>query len=212
MMPRRATSRSAASRRAAARRGLTLVELLLSLAITATIGVALATMMVSVSYGTTSKAQLRSAIVQLKAVTNRFDAALRGSAMVLDHGEDYLVLWIADSRADDAPNLSELRLIEYDAAAGRLTSHTADFGSLSDAQIEAVDTRYELTSDFRTVTTALKAGPYFPATRWADGVTLWQVALDDDDPQAATVASYRLAITSGPLTETNIGAVALRNR
>jgi prepilin-type N-terminal cleavage/methylation domain-containing protein len=195
----------------AGQRAMTLVELLMALSITGLVGVAVATMMAGVSYGTTSKKELGAVVVKLKAVTGRLDAALRSGAMILEVGTNYLVVWNGDANGDEAANISEIRLIERDAATGRLTSYSANFGSMTEAQIEAVDTGYALNSNFRTVTTSLKSGQYFPGTRWADEVTAWSVTPDQADEQAARVASYRITITSGTVSETEIGAAALRN-
>lgn len=190
---------------------MTIVELLLALVITSLVALATGMMMVGVSYGSTSKSQMREVGVRLKTTTERLNAALRSSKMILATGTDYLVLWTGDSRADDGPNLSELRLIERDADTGELRSYAADFGVMTDAQIEGVDTLYSLTDDFHTLTTALKAGTLFTATVWAKHVTAFACTHAGADPQAASLINYRLTVTLDGLSEQGVESVALRN-
>lgn len=211
----RATGRSP-SRPWGRSRGLTLVELLLALSVTAMIGAGVAAMMLLVSSGTTERTDLRALLVKEKSVAARLSAAVRSSLRVLDQGSDYVVLWIGDTRRDDQPNLSEIRLIER-LSDGRLLCYSASFpDGWTDEQIATADTAYQLTDNFRTVTTALKSGSYFPSELWAQGVQSWTVVLDAT-PETARLLSYRMAMRAGdgsstrqPL-DTLIGAIALRN-
>jgi len=203
------SAQSAIRRRAV---GLTLVELLLAITITAFVGTAVASMMVSVTYGTTSRTEMRDVLVRTKVLTSRMNAAVRGSKMVLDSGTDYVVLWIADTREDGQPNISELRRIERDDSTGTITSYLADFPDAWDeATLDANDTAYDLTENFDSITQSLQSGSYFPGTTWSDHVTAWTITLDDADEQLATLMSYRLTLSIGAVTETAIGAAALRN-
>lgn len=190
---------------------MTIVELLLALTITSLVALSTGMMLVGVSYGTTSNAQMREVGVRLKTVTTRLNAALRGSKMILATDSDYIVLWTSDARADDGPNISELHLIERDPATGELRSYEADFGSMTEAQIEAIDTLYPLTDNFRNVATALKAGSMFPGTVWAKHVTAFACTYSGADPQAAPLINYRLTVTLDGLTEQGVESVALRN-
>ena len=195
------------------RPGLTLVELLLALASTGLIATAVGAMLVSVSYGTSSRQDMRSLVVKSKTLASRLDAALRSSRMVLASDDVAIVLWTSDSRDDDFPNLSELRLIEHDAEAGEIRSYMVSFDpDLSEEDLEAADTAYELTADFLALVDQLKEGDSFPATIWATGVSAWQLGFNADDVQLASLVSYRLDLTTGTLDNQSIGAAALRNR
>lgn len=190
---------------------MTIVELLISLVITGLVALGTGAMMVGVSYGTTSKTQMREAGVRLKAVCSRLDAALRGSKMILASGTDYIVLWTADTRADDLPNISELRLIERDPDTNAMRGYEADFGSMTDTQIEAADTQYALTSDFRSVVNALKSGSLFPGTVWARHVTAFECTYAGNEPQAASLVNYQLTVTLDGMSVLGVESVALRN-
>ena len=183
---------------------MTLIELLLALAGTAMVGVAIATMLVAVAYGTQSDKDLRTLVVKYKTVDGRVSASLRGSHMVLAQGSDYLVLWMFDTDGSAAPNLSEIRRIE--CANGVLTSYKAP-----DNLDPLYDVAYALADDFDAITAAIKGDATFPGEIWATDVTDWTIALNENDPQAATLVSYRLTFQAGILSDIAINAVALRN-
>jgi Tfp pilus assembly protein PilV len=193
--------------------GLTLIELLLSMVIIAMIGLAITAMLTSVSNGTDAQEDVRGVSIRQKVVTARLDAALRSAKQVLAVGDDYIVLWTADSRVDDQPNLSELRRIEFTPADRQLTSHQAEFpGDMTSDQRQAADTTYDLTDDFDQVTRDLADSPYWSATVWAKQVTDWQIALDSAAPSLARLIRYELTVSEGQSQLLAIGSVAPRNR
>ncbi len=194
--------------------GVTFVELVLALGITGLVGLGVAAMMVSSTYGLTSQKGMRNLVVRHKTIGARLDSAMRGAKQVLASGDGYLVLWIEDTRADGKPNISELRRIELDGSTDELSGYVGTFPSgWSEAAVTAADTAYELTDNFDTVTTALKSGSYFPKEVWGEGVTAWTMSFDDNgDPTTTYLISYRMTLDAGGTTSTAIGAAALRNR
>lgn len=194
-----------------ARRGLTLVELLMALAITAMVGLAIASMLFAVSRGTASSQDMRGLVVKHKALDARLAAAIRSSRKVLATGSNCIVLWMADTRADGVPDLSELRRIEVDNT-GSLVSYSASFpANWSQAAIDAADTSYPLNSDFLTVTSGLKSNSLFPSTKWMTGVTAITFTLNNATAQSANLVSYRATVTSGSQSAVPVGAATLRN-
>lgn len=192
-------------------RGLTLVELLLALAITALIGAAIAAMFFAVSYGTSSRNDLRGLVVRQRTLTARLDASVRGSAQILAAGGDYVVLWMGDSRANKAPDLSELRRIEYDSAGKTLISYKAVFpAGWTQAAIDAADTSYALTADFNAVTKALKGNSLWPSETWMTNVTEAALTYNNASASSATLVSYRFTLGSGTTAAPVAGAAALR--
>jgi len=187
----------------ARRRGLTLVELILAVAITTLIGAAIASMMAAVSYGSDSSKDMRSLVARSKAVNARISAAIRGSTMVLDRGDGFLVLWTSDTDENGQPNLREIRRLDYNAAGQSISSYAAPEG--------ASDVEYELSDDFEAITDGLMGGGDFPQTLWATGVSAWDLALDTPDPQTASLVSYQLTLTAGDMSDVAIAAVSLRN-
>lgn len=211
-----------ASTHAPRNKGLSLVELLMALGITALIGVAVTSMLVAVSYGSTSQKELRETSIRLKLTSARIDAAIRSSKRVLESGDHYIVLWIDDTRPDDAPNASEIRLIQLDSTTAQIHSYLTEFpDTWTDQQRADADTPYALADDFLAITTALKTGAYFPSTRWLNGdgggggAVAWSLSFDHADAQQAALVSYRLELTSAQdptVSQTSIASVALRNQ
>ncbi|MHC4995679.1 MAG: PulJ/GspJ family protein [Planctomycetota bacterium] len=197
-------------------RAMTLVELLIALGITVLIGAAVASMLVAVAYGSSSQKALRDTSVRLKLTSTRLDAAIRTSKMVLESGADYVVLWTDDTRGDDNPNLSEIRLIERESSTGRVFSYVAEFpAGWTEQQIADNDPAFTLGDDFAAITTALKAGSLFPSTRWGSDFDAWSMDFDHADPQQASLVSYRLTLVAPDdpdLSQTAIATVALRNQ
>jgi hypothetical protein len=199
------------------RRALTMVELLLALAITALVSAAVTAMLVATAYGTSSERDLRGAVTRSKLVGARLNAAVRSSRAVLETGTDYLVLWMGDINTNatpDAPDLSEIRLIERDGGTDELSSYQFPDG-WTQAQIDAADVAYALTGNppgffLNEAATAKAAGSLVP-TRWGSQVTSILFDLDGADPITTTLVSYRFTVGAGDLSETVIGAASLRH-
>jgi hypothetical protein len=187
--------------------GTTLVELLLALTITSLIGAAIATMLFATSYGTSNQKEMRDVIVSNEVAATRLNAALRVSMRVLAKGDNYLVLWMADTRTNDEPDLSELRRIERNPATDELTSYRAPMGLA-----EADDATYEMTNaDFDAVTKALKGSPNFPGTVWATDVSAWTTTADAINPGACCFVGFQVKTTIKEVSASKVGGGALRN-
>jgi len=189
--------------RVSRQRGLTLVEMLMALAITGLIGAAIASMLSAVTYGTSSSRDIRSLVVKNKTLSARITAAVRESAQLLDAADGYVVLWTKDLNDSGVPDLLELRRIELDAVTGDLTEYTPDPA--------ATDVAYALTDDFDAITTGLIGSGDLVGSLWATGVSQWAVTLDNADPQAAGLVSFRLTLGAGALSDESVCAVSLRD-
>jgi prepilin-type N-terminal cleavage/methylation domain-containing protein len=189
-------------------RGLTLVELMMALSITAMVAVAIGGMLSAVAYGTDADRDVRALVARGKMVSLRANAALRGSRMVLAAGQDtdgtWAVLWQRDLDGNGEPSLLEIRRLDYDASAETLDSYTAPAA--------AADVLYSTGSDFEAITEALMGTAAFPAERWANDVADFDLALEFVNPRLSRTLSYRIDLTSGPHTETSVGTVLLRNQ
>ncbi len=182
---------------------MTLIKLLLGLAATGMIGAAIASMLAAVSYGTDSSHDIRDIVVQGKTISTRMNAAIRESCMVLDSGDDYLVLWTGDRNNDQVPSTQELQRIEYDRDAREIVSYTAT--------ASAEDTAYALDDDFDSVTQSLENRGDLQGETWGRSIAGLSLTLDDSDAQAASLVSFRVTLTTGTVDEITIGAAALRN-
>lgn len=189
-------------------RGLSMIELILSTAGLAMVGLALSSMLFATRYGTESSRDIRSLVVKHKTVLARFGAAVRSSKMVLAQGSGYVVLWMEDTDESGTPHLAELRRIERDLVTNELRSYRAP-----DDLPAGDNTEYDLAStDFNDVTTLVKGTADFPAALWADDVNDLAITLDDADPQAARLVKYRITFVAGDLTDTVVNATSPRGQ
>lgn len=172
-------------------RGVTLVEVLLGLVITAMVASAAMMMLYSVNRGTQSQESRRQVIMRRFLLSNRLSATLRSSECVLAAGADYVVLWRGDSDDSGRPNLAELQRIEWTAGDAQLWSYSAPV-SLPPAD----NTAYDLTADFNAITTALAGTAKFPGEQWATGVSGLTVTLDAAAPASAEVVRISMTLTA----------------
>ncbi len=190
----------------ARRAGLTLVELIISLAIMALIGVTVASMLSAVAYGTDSDRDVRSLIARGKMTTARIDAAICESRSVLSTSQGVLVLWMRDEDGDETVDADEVRRLAFDGDAGTLTSYTA--AAMTEADEDA-GSGSDLSAALQTGTGPAMA--QLVAARWAERVEGWKVSTDDANPVKSRLVNYRLTLRSGGETPTVIGVAALRN-
>ena len=184
-----------------------MVELLLAMAGTGFVAVAISSMLFSVSYGTTSNKDLRKIIVREKITAARVTAAIRESNRVLATGDGFIVLWVNDDDADGQPKLSELRRIERVAVTSSILSYRSP-ASIAPAD----DTVFDLaTSDFEGETDAVKGTADFPAERWATDVSNWTISINNPTAQLATLVSFRLTLQGNGTEDISIFVATLRN-
>jgi hypothetical protein len=179
--------------------------MLLSLAILALIGSVLTSMLFAMSHVTRGTAETRRRNLKTEVINERIDTTIRGSSRVLAAGPHWLVLWLGDSRADSAPDLSELCRIEWDAATKEIRCAKAPAG-LADAN----NTAYAFTDDLATITDNLAGTANFPEQVWARNVTDWTLGLDGAAPSAARFVQYSLTIQDQSTTETSHSCASLR--
>lgn len=187
-----------------ARRGLTLVEMLMALAITALIGAAVTAMLFGVSHGTHETRDMRGLTLRCKAINARLAARIRTARSVLDADTDRLILWTGDTNGNGKPDLSEVQRIERDSDTGVITSYTlADDGT---------DVEHELADDFNVATAAAIESGDMAGEAWARAVAGLDITLDSQTPQAASLVSFRVTLRAGSLSDVTINAAALRNK
>jgi len=186
------------------RRGLTLVELLMALAITALIGAAVTAMMFGVSHGTSENKDIRGLTLRSKAINARLAARIRTARSVLHAQDGLLILWTGDANDNAKPDRSELQRIERDGDTGVITSYTI--------AADGTDAEHELASDFDALTTAAIDSGDMAGEAWARAVAGFAVTLDDAAAQSAGLVSFRITLRAGNLSDVTINAAALRNR
>lgn len=174
-------------------RGLTLLELMIALTITALVGAAIAGMLGVVSTGIMVKQDVRSTMVRGNIAQIRLVAYIAPSACVLESDGQNLVIWLEDSRDSDTVHGSEIRWLLYDA-----TNDTYDvyFVSFPESWTEIAkaleDDVHPMASDWASVLASYDAQGYIARVTLVDGVASVDVTLDEATPTDATHVSFRL--------------------
>lgn len=111
------TSSQRDARRGAHRPGLTLLELLLALSITAIMGIAVASMLTMVGTVAQSDREGRSVLLRAHAAQARLRAYIDPSLCVLQHdaASQTLCVWLADQAGPESVNLTEIRVLWFDS-------------------------------------------------------------------------------------------------
>src|SRR5687768_14489779 len=205
--PATALTPSAYARRGAGRGrpGLTLVEMLLSLAILAVIAATLAGMLVTMSTGTRGATELRHRSRGAEVVRERVESTVRSSARVLAAGDGWLVLWTGDARTNSVPDLSEVSRIEWDKGSRELKYFAAPPG-LPDAD----NVKYAFSSDFDGITRGLAGTATFPGQVWGRRVQEWAPSVDGPAASPRRTVSYRLTLEDEQGLTTVVATVAPR--
>ena len=192
--------------------GMTLVELMLALAGVGFISVAVTVMLSAVAEGTSVSQDIRGSVVRSKTVGARLSAALRSSRLLLDHGGNHVVFWVADTNDSGGVNLSEIRRIEWSSTRNEIWCFKAKFDdNLTKEQREQTDTAYELNEDFGQITSGLIEDESMEGEVWATDVSNWRLSYNNTAPEEATLISFRITLKANGLATTAIGAAALRN-
>jgi prepilin-type N-terminal cleavage/methylation domain-containing protein len=112
-----------------ARKGVTLIELLLAIAITAMIALGVASMMTTVSTVSETDREARSALLRSLAVREALRAYVEESLCVLQVSDDNLTIavWLEDDLGPGLVNISEMRVVRFDAATSAIVSERVTF-------------------------------------------------------------------------------------
>jgi Tfp pilus assembly protein PilE len=188
-------------------RGLTLAELILATAILSLVGLAIAGMTYAHFRDSYHQTEVRHATVSQDVAAKRLETAIRDSQMILANGSNFIVLWLADRTAGTNPTLSDLCRIELNTTTNTLYCYKAATNLSTANNFQCTLT----TTNFDSVTAAMKSDGNFPGTAWGSGITSFTTSLDGNAQQARRV-TYQIAVTKSDVSETAVGTVALRLR
>jgi|GEM_PF-5944409 len=171
----------------------TLVEMLLSLAVIAIIGLGVMFMLA----GTQASAQLqedtRMRVTREQVALARLGTLCRSNAMVLAADATHLVFWKGDVNGNNKPDLAELRRLEWNAAARQIWISEAP-----EDLAPASNTTYQLNAAFSNVTSTLAGSANFPTQVVLDNVMQWELTLDNAAPQSARLMKIEIRFTGSP--------------
>ncbi len=160
-------------------RGLTLIELMISLAITAIVAVAISGAMTAVNVGVNSRRDARSVMVRTSASHARVGAYINSCRAIVEADADGLVIWLNDDREGRTIHASELRWLAYDASAGTVDVYFVDFpDSWTQTMRELNDLEYPKNTDWNVVFTTYDAGGLMASVTLVDGLNSFGITLD----------------------------------
>ena len=125
------------------KRGLSLLELILALSVTAIVALAITGMMGAVSTGVEGRRDTRSVLVLANAAASRLSSYVAPSCCILSVGGSDITLWFNDSRESDTVHATEIRWLTFDSEAGTLAVNYVEFPSAwSKAACDLADEEY----------------------------------------------------------------------
>lgn len=134
------------------RRGMSLLELMLALTVTALVAAAISGMMGAVSTGVSSRRDGRSVMVRASAAESRLSAYVSPSRCILDAGANSLVVWLKDERESNTVHGTEIRWLLFDAGAGTLDVYYVKFPDVwAQAAKDLEDREHARDSNWTTV-------------------------------------------------------------
>ena len=165
------------------RRGMTLLELMLALVITAMIAGAISGMMDAVSIGVSTRRDSRATMVGASAAASRLSAYIAPSRCLLSAGGSDLALWLDDSRESDTIHATEIRWLLFDSGAGEISVHFVSFPSeWSQAAKDLEDNEYASDSNWNSVLAYYQSRGWTVAMPLVDGLD--SISISTDKPGA----------------------------
>ena len=133
-------------------RGLSLLETLLAISITAVIGVAISALMAAAANSLSSRDDGRSTAIRLATTNIRLGAYIAPSLCVLDKSNNHITLWFEDSRTSNTVHASEIRWITFDSEAKILSVKFVDFPeNWSQSMVDEADFECNSLTDYASV-------------------------------------------------------------
>lgn len=198
------------------RRGLTFVELLIGLSITAVTCGILAVLIAATATGTNSTNDGRRSLVRLQTLKAALEDEFVNTRAILAVGTNYVVYWIGDqpgavTPANNAVNFSELRLLKIDSS-GNLNVYCCKWpGTFANSDILNNDTLYAASTDFYSIASGLIGTSYYATNTLIDGATAMKVSLDSPTPTAARFIHLRVDTYDGAVSKELVLGVHLAN-
>jgi prepilin-type N-terminal cleavage/methylation domain-containing protein len=175
------------------RRGMTLLELMLALSITAMVSTAIAGMLNAMTTGVVTRRDSRGVMVRATTAQTRLGAYITPARSVLASNGGNVVLWYEDSRESDTVHASEVRWIRFDAATqGIDVLYVAFPDAWTDIACDLADKEHAANSNWDAVLAGYQAMNLVASMRVVDGLSDAAVTLNDVDALEARVVSHDL--------------------
>lgn len=153
-------------------RGLTTLELLLAVAVTAIVALAISTVMSAVSSGLTESGEARSALQRIHAAHVRLRAYTDAALCVLAADDTKgVALWLHDEKEGERVNLTELRVLWFNDSEGTITVERVEFpDSWTQEMKDAADVELSPSADFFAEMELQRSLGYTETGTMADGI------------------------------------------
>lgn len=182
------------------RRGLTLLELLLAFAITAVIGLAMATVMTTAARGMTSTSEARSGLQRVHAAYVRTRAYTDSGLCLLAHDpEKGFAFWLHDEKPGGQIDLFELRIFWWNAGDGAVRVERVKTPENWAPEItEAYNVPISAAADFFQIMEDQRTLGMTATEIIADGISSVSLAHAALDPMDATRFRLTFTVATGP--------------
>jgi type II secretory pathway pseudopilin PulG len=196
----------------ASRRGFTLAELVLALAITTVIGLAVTAVAAAVSNFNQRAEAYYECLQTGRVAAGRLEAMMRPALLVTAASGDNMVVWTDDHTDPGNINVSEVAKIFLDTTTKKLMLRTTVYpNTLTASQVRSLDRDiklWELTS--ASVATSLPTYVQYDVTSVLAGNVQSFVVYPDVPAPLTRLLKFKLVISADGQTVTQYGAVMLR--
>jgi hypothetical protein len=194
------------------RRGLTFLEFILALAITAMVALAITGMLTSVAMGQRLRRDNRAFVIRTHALKSRLSAYIAPCrSFLMCNGTD-LVVWFNDSRESDSVHASEVRWLIFDSVNGKLEVHYVSFPDDWTEVAKALeDQEYPYDADWLAVRSSYEANDLIAKYTLLDGLTSVWITTDEAAPVDSRQVFYDLGFeTEGDALPQRVSATIFR--
>lgn len=179
------------------RRGLSLLEMIIAIGITAVIGAAIASMMAAATNSLISKDDGRQTSIRLAITQVRLGAYIAPSRCIVDKSNTHITLWLEDSRESNTVHASELRWIQFDETNTYLVVKFVSFPQeWSQAMIDASDIECNANTDYETLLLSFETSNVIQTIPLVDDIKECKFWINAAEPFDATQVSVRFALVS----------------
>ncbi|MEM7577356.1 MAG: hypothetical protein AAF328_07750 [Planctomycetota bacterium] len=190
------------------RRGLTLLELTLALGATGFLGLAIASMLSAVAYGSQTADGLQTLVTRHQVFAGRVGNAIRESRQVLDHSATEVVLWYDDLNDNGVVEGTELMWLRFDGGDRELTMDRAD---LTVPGIFGAPTEPGGFTNYAFIRWGLDFVNWLEENVWARNLSACEFTLNNADPLLATLVTVTATFEENGQTDTMVHSFKLRN-
>ncbi len=181
-----------------ARRGFTVAELLIGIVITALVAMAISTMLTLVGETTSRSRDERAAVMRSHLAQVRLRSYTEPSLAVLQFDATKgVAIWLHDDNPGEKVNLTELRVLWFDAETGAITAERVEFpDNWTPEMIAAADAVLVKTSDFFAEIIAMREAGQTTTDTLLETVADLDLTFNGVGIQSSDRVRYAITLTS----------------